>query len=260
MSWSKDDLKNIADNPIDNGKLTHLKVDINTKVPELFFLPGDPSRLELFEEIADEFVYLNENREFRSAIGKYNGREFGVCSTGIGGGSAEIAVTELHLLGIKKLVRVGGCGAIQEEIDCGDVIINTGAVRLGGSSSFYVRPEFPAVADPFMVCALADSAKSRGFNPHTGIGATVNSYYEGQGRSVTSRKATRGEKIFMEMREAGVLNYDMETETIFTLAYLLGMRAANILAVHGNRITNMWLTKYREAQLSVIEIALKANL
>lgn len=260
MNWSNDDLKNIANNPIDGGKITHLKLDINKKLPELFFLPGDPSRLELFAEIADEFEYLNDNREFRSAIGKYGNMEFGVCSTGIGGGSAEIAITELHLLGVKKLVRVGGCGAIQKGINCGDVIINTGAVRLGGSSSFYARPEFPAVADPFMVCALASSAKSVGVNPHIGIGATINSYYEGQGRSVTSRKATFGEKLFLEMRDANVLNYDMETETIFTLAYLLGMRSANILAVHGNRITNMWLTKYREAQLNVVEIALKSNL
>ena len=260
MKSPNDDLRKIADNPIEDGRLTHLKVSLDTRVPEIFFLPGDPSRLELFKELADDFEYMNENREFRTAVARFKGREFGVCSTGIGGGSAEIVVNELYLLGVKKLVRVGGCGALREDIDCGDIIINTGAVRLGGSSSFYVRPEYPAVADPFMVCALAKSAEAEGSIANLGIGAMVNSYYEGQGRSVTGRKAVAGESLFQEMREAGVLNYDMETETIFTLASLMGMKAANILAVHGNRVTNMWLTKYREAQLNVVRIALEAKL
>lgn len=62
------------------------------------------------------------------------------------------------------------------------------------------------------------------------------------------------------MRAAGVINFDMESETIFTLASLMGMRAANILAVHGNRVSNMWLSDYKSAQIDAIKIALKAEL
>jgi uridine phosphorylase len=260
MDFSNDGLRKIADNPLEDGRLTHLKIKLGSRIPELFFLPGDPARMEVFRKFADKFEYINENREFKTAVGEYHGRKFGVCSTGIGGGSAEIAVSELYMAGARKLVRVGGCGAIQENIDCGDVIINTGMVRLGGSSSFYVRPEFPAVADPFMVCAIAESAGKEGIKYHVGIGATINSYYAGQNRPLEGKNIFMGEKLFEEMTRAKVLNYDMETETIFTLSSLYGISAANILAVHGNRISNLWMTDYRKAQENVVKIALNASI
>ena len=162
-----------AENPVENGKLPHLKLKIDSRVPELFFLPGDPDRLKLFEEVSDSFSYLSVNREFSIGKGTYKGKEFGVCSTGIGGGSSEIVMVELHTLGVKRVVRVGGCGALKKEIECGDMIINSGAVRLGGSSRMYVRIEYPAVADPFMVVALFNSSRKNGIKAHVGIGATV---------------------------------------------------------------------------------------
>jgi uridine phosphorylase len=252
-------LKPIADNPLEGGLLPHLKLPIDLKVPELFFLPGDPGRLKLFEELADEFHYLNENREFAFAIGKINEKDFGVCSTGIGGGSTEIVMVELRELGVKKVVRVGGCGAIDERIACGSIILNSGCVRLGGSSDRYIRPEYPAVANPFMLVALFQSATQKGKDIYVGIGATVNSYYAGQSRRIPILEGLGDSGLMEEMRSAKVLNFDMETETIFTLASVLGMKAANILAVHGNRITNLWLSQYREAQLDIIKIALDSN-
>jgi uridine phosphorylase len=247
-----------AENPVENGKLPHLKLKIDSRVPELFFLPGDPDRLKLFEEVSDSFSYLSVNREFSIGKGTYKGKEFGVCSTGIGGGSSEIVMVELHTLGVKRVVRVGGCGALKKEIECGDMIINSGAVRLGGSSRMYVRIEYPAVADPFMVVALFNSSRKNGIKAHVGIGATVDSYYAGQGRAVPGLENSNRDlpQIFSL---AGVLNFDMETETIFTLASLLGMKAANILAVHGNRETNTWLSDYRAAQISAIRTALEAD-
>ncbi|HPM20369.1 MAG: nucleoside phosphorylase [Thermotogaceae bacterium] len=252
-------LSSIADNPLEGGLLPHLKLPIEADVPDLFFLPGDPGRLKLFEELSDTFTTLNENREFSLAVGTYHGKRFGVCSTGIGGGSTEIVMVELRELGVKKVVRVGGCGAIDADIPCGSVILNSGCVRLGGSSHFYVRPEYPAVANPFMLAALYESAKRSGKGTFVGIGATVNSYYAGQSRRIPVISNLGHSSLLEEMRTAHVLNFDMETETIFTLAGLFGMKSANILAVHGNRSSNLWLTRYREVQLEVIKIALEAN-
>jgi len=250
--------KPTASNPIENGKLPHLKLSIDSKVPKLFFLPGDPDRLKLFEEAADSFEYLSVNREFSIGIGTFGGKEFGVCSTGIGGGSSEIVMVELHSLGVERVVRVGGCGALREDIKCGDMIINSGAVRLGGSSKMYVRVEYPAVADPFMVVALAESASKKGIRAHVGIGATVDSYYAGQGRCIEGFEIP-GSSLPEELSSAGVINFDMETETIYTLASLMGMKAANILAVHGNRKTDEWLSDYRSAQICAIETALETD-
>jgi len=244
--------------PSYNQLLPHLKLSLKNNVPSIFFLPGDPKRLDIFQQFSDSFTLLNENREFKSAAGIFKGMSFGVCSTGIGGGSTEIAIVELARLGVRNLIRVGGCGSIQEWVKPGDIVINSGCVRLGGSSSFYVRSEFPAVADPFLVYALSSACQRLDQNYHVGIGATINSYYEGQGRlALKGRQNIQGEKLMAEMIKDRVLNYDMESETILTISYLLGMKAASILVVHGNVKNNSWLTDYKSAQERAVKISLE---
>lgn len=252
-------VKGAARDPTLGGLLTHLKIPLDAAVPEVFFLPGDPSRVALFAEVSEDFRKLGGNREFASAEGAYRGRRFGVCSTGIGGGSTEIAVVELARLGVKIMVRVGGCGALREEIGCGDFILNSGAVRWGGSSSCYVPPEFPAVADPEVTMALAAACGRLGFPRTIGVGATADSYYEGQDRVASPARAGRiGAERMALLKDARVLNLDMETETLFTIGYVLGVRTANILVVHGNRATDDWLADYGPAQRNLVRAALES--
>jgi uridine phosphorylase len=247
-----------AQDPTVDGKLPHLKISLDERLPEVFFLPGDPGRLRFFEEAADTFAYLGDNREFALATGRYRDKPFGVCSTGIGGGSTEITVVELARMGVKVMIRTGGCGTLREEINCGDFIINSAAVRWGGSASCYVPPEFPAVADPFLTVALANTCERLGFKATVGVGATINSYYEGQGRTAREGRVPRWglEKIEM-LRQAGGLNIEMESETLFTVGYVLKVRTANILAVHGNRVTDQWLADYEPVQRNLARIALE---
>lgn len=254
-------VKGAAKNPVIGGKLPHLKVELKEKVPKVFFLPGDPSRLRMFEEESEDFRPLANNREFVLGTGTYQGRAFGVCSTGIGGGSTEIAVVELARLGVQVMIRTGGCGALLPDIPCGSFIVNSGAVRWGGSSACYVPPEFPAVADPFLTVALAETCTRLGFTVRVGIGATIDSYYEGQGRiSIPPRNPLWGAEKIALLRDARTLNIDMETETLFTIGYLLGIKTANILAVHGNRATDDWLIDYEPAQRNLVRIALESLL
>jgi len=252
-------VRGAAKDPVIGGLLPHLKIEVSQKVPPIFFLPGDPSRVELFGESAEKFEALGANREFASARGTYKGKDFGVCSTGIGGGSTEIAVVELARLGVRIMVRTGGCGAVRKDIACGDFILNSGAVRWGGSSSCYAPPEFPAVADPGILMTLASACDRLGLRRHIGVGATSDSYYEGQARNAAPDRTPRiGEERMTFLKEARVLNLDMETETLFTIGYLLGVRTANILVVHGNRATDDWLADYGPAQRNLLAAALES--
>jgi uridine phosphorylase len=248
-----------AGDPVTDGKLPHLKIDLTEKLPEIFFLPGDPSRLRMFEDGAENFTLIGGNREFSLAKGSYKGIPFGVCSTGIGGGSTEICVVELARLGVRVMIRTGGCGALLSDIACGSFIINSGAVRWGGSSSCYVPPEFPAVSDPFLTVILAQTSRRLGFTARVGVGATIDSYYEGQGRVALPGRVPRwGEERIRLLQDAGVLNIDMESETLFSVGYVLKIRTANILAVHGNRATDEWLTGYETAQRNLVRTALES--
>ena len=86
-----------------------------------------------------------------------------VTSTGIGGPSAAIAMEELSLCGADTFLRVGTCGGMQPEVRSGDIVIATGAVRMGGTTKEYVPIEYPAVASYRITNALADAAEDMGF-------------------------------------------------------------------------------------------------
>lgn len=248
----------VAANPVVDNLLPHLKIDVTRTYPDVFLLPGDPARVLWFADHADSFELIAQNREFTTAIAEKDGVRFGVTSTGIGSGSTEIAVVELHRVGVRTLIRVGGCGALQPDTPCGSFIINSGSMRLGGSSRYYVQPEFPAIADPMVCASLAQAADRAGQSYTMGIGAAIDSYYEGQFRNSV---AGRDQDFSLRMEEFvrnRVLNFDMETETIFTLGYLFGMRTGSILGVHGNRATDTWMVDFKETQEMGIAIAIQA--
>ena len=95
----------------------------------------------------DNPVYLASLREFTSWCAELNGKPIIICSTGIGGPSTSIVVEELAQLGIRTFLRIGTTGAIQKNINVGDVLIITRAVRLDGASLHFAPLEYPAVAD-----------------------------------------------------------------------------------------------------------------
>jgi len=245
-----------ADFPLYEGtKVPHLRIAEGDIAP-FVLLPGDPGRVDLISDLFDPYRIVSSNREYKVGTGAYNGHPVSVCSTGIGGPSTEIAVLELLHLKAKCLLRIGGTAAIQEGIQCGDVIINTGSVRLGGTSAHYARPEYPAIANHHVVQALVEACEELGLTYHLGIGATTSSFYNAQGR--TKSGFNYSSDIIDEMKALRVLNLEMESETILTLASVLGAYAGTLLVVHCNRITNEWLVDFEESQLKMCKAALRA--
>lgn len=247
-----------AAHPWVDGRAPHLRIGHEAIAP-FALLPGNPERVNQIGELLDEFTILASNREFRTGRGRYGGVDILVTSTGIGGSSTEIAVVELLSLGVHTLIRVGGCGAIQPHIRPGDLIVPTAAVRLGGTSVQYAPPEYPAVAHHEAVLSLIQAAAMAGVRPHVGVGATTATYYQGQGRiAVPGRPLHRNADLLDELQALGVLNLEMEAETLFTLAAIYGARSGAILAVHGNRATDAWLTDFAPVLLVACRLALSA--
>ena len=150
-----------------------------------------------------------------------------------------IAVNEAANIGVKTFIRAGSTGAIQRNIRCGDVIISTAAVRLDGTSNCYVIPEFPAVASYEVVMALITAAEELGiFNYHVGITVTTADFYAGQNRCSLEGHVPLNSNLMPMLQRAGVLNFEMETATLYTLAELFGLRAGAVCAVYANRCTN----------------------
>jgi uridine phosphorylase len=214
---------------------------INCKAGDLskyLLVPGDPKRVEKIANYWDEAKEITHHREFRSFTGKYKNVKLSAISSGIGPSSMAIVVNEAANIGVENFIRVGSTGAIQENIECGDLIISTAAVRLDGTSQDYVRVEYPAVANYEVLQALIEAAEDLGVNYHVGITATTTDFYAGQARSAfQGYKDGTKEELIPSLRMANVLNFEMECATLFILSSIFKLRAGAICAVYANRYT-----------------------
>ncbi len=238
----------------------HLEV-AEGDVAESVLLPGDPGRVETVVDVWDDHDVVADHREYRTATGAYDGTPVSVTSTGIGSPSAAIAVEELARVGADTFLRVGSCGAIQPETDVGDLVITSGGVRQEGTSSEYVREDYPAVADHAVVAALAAAADELGYDYHVGLTASTDSFYAGQSREgFGGFEARDSDGRIEELRRAGVLNFEMEASAILTLANLYGLRAGAVCTVYADRTSDEFAVvgerrAARTASLAVSKLA-----
>ncbi|GAC1324913.1 MAG: uridine phosphorylase [Chloroflexota bacterium] len=221
-------------------------------------LPGDPARVAMIVDRWAQGRQIASEREHVTATGLLrNGGPISACSTGAGGGSTSSALEELIEIGGDTFIRVGTCGAIQADIECGDLVIHTGAVRLDGTSPQYVRPEYPAAAHYQVVAALVQAAEALQVRYHLGVSASTASFYTGQGRpGWEGFTQSWTETLVPDLQRAGVLNFEMEAATIFTMLGLYGLRGGSVCAVVANRVTN---TMVKEGVETAIDVANEAT-
>lgn len=197
-------------------------------------LPGDPGRCEKIAAYFDEPVFVSQNREYCIWNGKLCGEAVTVCSTGIGGPSAAIAMEELAACGAHTFIRVGTCGGIDLSVKAGDVVIASGAIRQDGTSREYAPIEFPAVSDPEVMIALRNAAKSMNVRNHTGVVQAKDSFY---GQHSPSRMPTSSDLLakWEAWKRLGTLASEMESGTLFTVASHLRVRCGSVFSVVWNQ-------------------------
>ena len=194
----------------------HLQLEkINAKYA---ILPGDPKRIDTIKLFLDDPKELMYNREFRSVEGTYKGLPIIAVSTGVGGSSASLAVEELHNLGVHTIVRVGSAGALQTNINLGDLIIGEGAIRDDGISKTYVDSIYPATPNFEVLSAVIESCKEKGFPYHTGIIQSHETFYHDENPTQ--------ESYWSKM---GVLGSDFESAALFVVGRIRKARTASIL-------------------------------
>src|SRR5437660_11867400 len=146
-------------------------------VGDYVLVPGDPFRTPLIAKHLDGAREVAFSREYRTFTGKVDGVAVSAMSSGMGGPSVAIGVEELHELGVRTLLRVGTCGALQPEVKVGELVIAVAAVRSEGTPDGYVPKEYPAVASLHVVNALVDAAEAAGVPYHVGVMRSVDALY-----------------------------------------------------------------------------------
>ncbi|MBS9777929.1 MAG: purine-nucleoside phosphorylase [Gammaproteobacteria bacterium] len=189
---------------------------------DVVLMPGDPLRAKyIAETYLEDVKQVCDVRSMLGFTGTYKGRKISVMGHGMGIPSCSIYATELIKdFGVKKIIRVGSCGAVREDIKVRDVVIGMGActdsmvnrTRFGGN-------DFSAIADFGMTQALVDAAKARNIKPHVGNVFSADLFYTPQG------------EMFDTMAKYGIVGVEMEAAGIYGVAAEYGAKAATICTV-----------------------------
>jgi purine-nucleoside phosphorylase len=183
----------------------HLNASAGDYAPTVL-MPGDPLRAKFIAETyLDDWRQVNDVRNMLGFTGTFQGQPVSVQSHGMGVPSMQIYVTELIKdYGVQRIVRVGSCGAVQDDLDLGDVVVALAAGtdsivnrrRLGGR-------DFPAAADYHLLRAVADEAERRQQPVRVGSVFTSDFFYEPDG-SDTFDLVERYGFLAVEMEAAGL--------------------------------------------------------
>jgi uridine phosphorylase len=232
------------------------------ELADYILLPGDQDRTDRVAARFDSVELRHRHREFNTATGTYRGLRVSCVSTGIGTDNIEIVVSEiLALVERPTLIRIGSCGALQDGMELGDLVITSGSVRLETTTSWFVHEGYPAIAHHEAILALIEAAERLGRRHHVGITATAPGFYGAQGRPIP-HLPIRYPDLAAEMTRQGVLNFEMEASALLVLAGLGGCRAGVVCAVYANRRTGEFVVGEvkDQAEAAVVETGLESLL
>ena len=189
---------------------------------EAVLLPGDPLRAKyIAETFFDDPVLVNEVRNMLGYTGTYNGARVSVMGTGMGIPSASIYATELvNEYDVKRLIRVGSCGAISTDVKIRDIVIGIGActdsvvnrARYGGW-------DFAATADFELARAAVEAADAAGKNVRVGNLHSADLFYNPV------------DHVWDTLEKMNVLAVEMEAAGLYGVAAEHGARALTIATV-----------------------------
>lgn len=182
----------------------------------------------------------------------YTGTYQGIKITAINGGrfSPDTAITAEVICnaGIGNIIRIGTCGALDEKIKVGDLIIADKVIRGDGVTPYYVNKDFDTCADKKISDTLEQAAEGMGAQVHRGTVWTTDALL----------RETR--ELVEAKRKEGAIAVDMVSSALLTIAQTHKVKAGSILAVSDNVITGemgFMNPLYYIAEAKLIEIALE---
>jgi len=221
------------------------------QIAKTVLMPGDPKRAKWAAQTFLEGAELvNDVRGMLGYTGTWHGNPVTIHGSGMGMPSLSIYTNELiRDYGVKTLIRIGSCGAMQHHVALRDVVIAMTASSISTPSSTLLREvNFAPCADWGLLHASVTAAKARGISPHVGGIYSSDTFYDDR------------PDLSEQMVRHGTLAVEMEAAELYTLAARHGARALAVLTVSDHLLTNEALDiKVRENSFGdMVEIALQA--
>jgi len=220
------------------------------QIAEAVLLPGDPLRAQFVaEKYLEAAVCHSRVRGMLGFTGTYRGKRVSVQGTGMGIPSLSIYAHELiRDYGARRLIRTGTCGALQEGIKLGDVLLALAActdsavnrLRFGGA-------DFAAAASFELLHKTYEIARARGIEVRVGTVFTSDTFYADDPDSW---------KLWARY---GVLAAEMESSALYTIAAGFGAQALAILTASDSLVTGATATtgERQQGYTTMIELALE---
>jgi uridine phosphorylase len=227
----------------------HIKCDAK-EISRYIFCPGDQQRAKKVAGQFDVSHLVTESRGYIVYSGEYKGVFMTVCGTGMGGPAVAIGVEELAHMGGDTFIRVGSCGVFQEGQKPGDVIAANGTVRAGGTANSYLPPIFPAVPTFAVLRSLVEAGEELKIPVTVGVGIAGDSFY-----------APRDSEQSLQMKAAGLVFVEMESDTLFIVGAVRGWRTGAIFTSDGapGKTKPDWgEADFRRGEMDAIKVALHA--
>lgn len=219
-------------------------------IAETILLPGDPLRAKFIaENFFEDPVQFNTVRNMFGYTGTYKGKKISVMGTGMGVPSIGIYSYELiHFYGVKNLIRVGSCGALQGNLKLYDVIIGMGASTNSSYAHQYGLPgTYSATASWDLMYKAVKVAEEKGIPVHVGNILTSDTFYSADTDSIA------------KWQSMNIMAVEMESFALYCNAAHAGVNALTILTV-SDSIVNKEETTPEEREKSftrMMEIALE---
>ena len=188
-------------------------------------LPGDPLRAAwLAEKFLDNVKPVNRLRNMLGFTGSYQGVPVSVMGSGMGIPSCAIYATELvQKYAVRRLLRIGTCGATQAGVALGDLVIAVGASTDSSVNRHrFLGCDYAAAASWPMLSALVAAAQAAKLPAHVGGIFSTDTFYGGV------------PGMLQAMQRMGILGVEMESAALFAIAAEHGVQAAALLTVSDN--------------------------
>ncbi|AEO08872.1 purine nucleoside phosphorylase [Buchnera aphidicola str. Ak (Acyrthosiphon kondoi)] len=220
---------------------------------DIVLMPGDPVRAKyIAEKYLDNYVQVNNTRLMLAYTGLYKNRKISIMSHGIGIPSASLYARELIVeFNVKKIIRIGSCGAVRDDINLRDIVIGMGASTDSKVNRIkFNNHDFSAIADFDMICNTVLISRKMNIKVSIGNFFTTDSFYNDDN------------KMLDILKKYNIIGVDMETAGIYSVAAEFKAKALSICTVSDHIINKEHLSSTeRESSFNdMIKLALESTL
>lgn len=192
------------------------------EIAPLVLMPGDPRRAtRIAEGFLDDARLVSDVRGIGVYTGTHEGVPMSVMASGMGLPSLSIYATELYrFYGVRRICRVGTCGAISEAVDVSDVVIASAAHTNSRVASMMVPDVTVSLTPTYeLLRGAVDAARAAGVPVHVGPVYSSDYFYLDR------------PDIALGLSALGTLAVEMEAAGLYACALREGGEALAVLTV-----------------------------